>query len=455
MANIINAGYHGELIPVNPNRESILGLKCYSSLLDIDKQVDLALITTPANTVSKIIDDCIVKNIPNAVIITSNFSETGEDGARLEREIVSKARAAGMRLVGPNTMGIYSSSVSLSALMPPIKPLPGGVSMISQSGNVGTQIMSQCFEKGIGFSKFVSSGNEGDLCCEDYLSYFGKDNETKLIVLYIESLNDGRNFIEIEKEIMPSKPVIVFKGGKTSAGMLAAASHTGAIAGSFDVYQSAFRQSGIIEATTTEEILDLIGGFMSFPLPRGNRVGILTRGGGWGVITTDACEACGLEVPPLSREILNRLDKRLPDYWSRGNPIDTVADMSEDSFLECLDALVSWDEVDAVISLGGSSGNKLFENLMNERILKYLGTSKEEINSLADQMLKGWNKVNEITANLMRKHNKPIINAGIRSDEQTREIMMNCGYITYPTPERAVRVLRKMYEYYSIRTKMS
>jgi len=454
MANIVKGGYKGKLLPVNPNSKEILGFKCYPKISDINDNVDIAIITTPAKTVLGVIDDLIAVGINIAILVTSDFSETGEEGAKLEKEIVEKARAGGLRLIGPNTMGIFSSGVKLTALMPPTVPIPGNVSMISQSGNVGTQMLAWGVEQGIGFSKFVSSGNEGDVTCEDYLEYLGRDDDTKIIVLYLESLDNGLNFIEIAREISLSKPIIVFKGGKTGVGMKAAASHTGAMAGSIEVYRSAFRQAGLIEATDTQEILDLVGGFLSFPLPRANRVTILTRGGGWGVITADECEAVGLKVPPLSQVVFDRLDKQLPKYWSKGNPVDMVAVISEGPFLECLDALASSDGTDAVISLGGAVGEHFIESFKDKRLAKHMGISEDELNAFADQYAKESDEIKEVTAYLMDKYKKPLLNVEIGGGTSTREDMMKFGFYVYPTPERAVRVLYKLYEYNMFRTKV-
>jgi len=454
LANIIKGGYEGKIFPVNPNYDNILGIPSYASLSKIDEKVDLAIITTPAKTVLGIIDECIAKGIPNAIVITSNFSEVGEEGTLLEKEVVLKANAGGMNLVGPNTMGIYSSSVNLTALMPPINPLHGSVSMVSQSGNIGTQIMDWCESQGIGFSKFVSSGNEGDICCEDYLEYFGSDNETDVIVLYIESVKDGNRFLEIAKKTSQKKPIILFKGGKTNAGMSAAASHTGALAGSIDIYRTAFRQAGIIEAISTQEIVDLIAGFLSFPLPKGNRVGILTRGGGWGVITADECEANGLELPSLSTNIFDKFNKILPQYWSKGNPIDMVAVVQTEPFIECLNILASWKNVDSVISLGGMVDDSFLKSFNDQKFLDHMGISGSDMKLVSDQFKEECVKLKQLTKGLMDEFDKPIISIEIGNGHNSKENLIEHGFATYPTPERGVYVLHKLYEYASFRNRV-
>ncbi|MDY6844354.1 MAG: CoA-binding protein, partial [Thermodesulfobacteriota bacterium] len=251
LSNIINGGFKGEIYPVNPKHDKILDIKCYPSIAEIPSTIDLAVISTPVNSVMTVVDECIKKSIPAAIVITSGFSETGQEGLKSERILVQKARDGGMRLMGPNTMGLFSAKSSLTALMPATKPSSGNVSMVSQSGNVGTQLMGWGVQVGIGFSRFVSSGNEGDITCMDYVQNFASDEDTKVIFVYMESLKKARLDPGKIREVVKKKPILVFKGGKTKMGLLAAASHTGAIAGSLDIYEGYFRQSGMIEIKST------------------------------------------------------------------------------------------------------------------------------------------------------------------------------------------------------------
>ncbi len=455
MANIIRAGFRGKLFPVNPNYNSLFGMDCYPSLAAIKEDIELAVITVPAKLVPGVIDECIEKGIPNVIVITSDFRETGKEGAELERIITEKAGAAGMGLIGPNTMGILNAYSDLNILMPPIHTETGYVSIVSQSGNVGTQIMSDCLAKGVGVSKFVSSGNEAQVTCEDYISYLAEDDQTKVIVLYIESLKEGRKFIDICRNLKAAKPVIMYKSGKTSGGMSAAASHTGAMAGSIDVYRSVFRQCGIIEAESTEEIIDLITGFMSFPVPKGNKVGIVTIGGGWGVITADECEAHGLLLPQLPDEVCSKLDAVLPKYWSRKNPVDMVAALSAKVHLDSIEAVAAWDGVDAVIGLGGgtvSSYLRLFsENGMGEK----LGLKKEEVEFYLNIVNKEALDYKKSLGALMKKYNKPIIHVEIGNEDTAFQNMKDYNYTVFRSPERAVKVLRKMVYYSQARAKMN
>jgi len=286
--NIFKGNYQGNVFPVNPGVETVLGHRCYPSVEDIPGPVDVALIFTPAPTVPAIVEQCGKKGIPFLVIITADFSETGPAGAALEARVIETAQKHGLRLVGPNSMGIFSSQTELHALMPPTMPLKGPASMLSQSGNVGVQMLAWGTDEGVGFDKFVSSGNEGDLNSADYLAYFAHDDATRVILAYLEGIGPGMDLYPIAREAALQKPVLLFKGGRTQAGGKAAASHSGAIAGSNRVFKAAMHQAGVIQIQTSQAMMDCAKAFSNLPLPQGNRVGILTRGGGWGVITSDA-----------------------------------------------------------------------------------------------------------------------------------------------------------------------
>jgi acyl-CoA synthetase (NDP forming) len=448
--NILMGGYQGKLYPVNPKGEMVFNHPAYPKVTDIPEPVDLAVIAIPARVIKEAVQECIRKGIRMAIVITSDFSETGEEGARLERELVETARSGGLRLVGPNTMGIFSGSASLTALMPPVRPRKGSVSLVSQSGNIGTQMLGWGEKYAVGFSKYVSSGNEGDLRSEDYLDYLGRDPDTRVILLYIEGLDDGREFLAKARDITPHKPIIAFKGGRTEAGTRAAKSHSGAMAGVKEVYEAAFRQAGILWSSTTEEMLELAAAFSSLPLPRGNRVGILTRGGGWGVITADACNELGLEVPPLEESIVRRLDSLLPVFWSRGNPVDMVATMGMDPYIQCLEALISWEKVDAVISLSGDAGplahllpdiKKKSENILpsekTEKIMQHVSESRM--------------RIYERVCELVERYRKPVFAVGANLLRGKGTGKSEFALAQFRTPERAAKAAGVMYQYYQNR----
>jgi acyl-CoA synthetase (NDP forming) len=446
LLNILKEGFKGTVYPVNPKREKILGVPCYPSLQAIPGPVDLAVITTPAQTVPALIDECGRKGVGNVVVITSGFSETGPEGTRMEQEIVAKARTYGINLVGPNTMGIFSARSTLHALMPPVVPLHGGISMFSQSGNVGVQMLYWGNNKGIGFEKFVSSGNEGDLKAEDYLAYFAGDPDTKVILAYLEGLDPDSGLYQVAREVCRRKPVLIFKGGRTQTGGKAAASHSGAMAVSSRVLRAAFRQAGIIELEDSQGLTDCAKAFSTYPVPHGNRVGILTRGGGWGVITADSCEENGLVVPKLSDDIIEKLNTMLPPYWSHGNPVDMAAVITPEPYLQCLEVLAGWDEVDAVIALGGSiqSAMDFNTNVEGPKELK-------ETLVFAREFAKKYTAQDDVvldeTRRLVDKTGKPIIVVTLGDYDNHKSDLMNHRVVSYPTPERAVRVLRRMVDY--------
>lgn len=445
--NIKLGGYGGRLHPVNPKEESIFGHKSYPRITQIPEPIDLAIIAIPASLSMGAIRDCIEKGVRMAIVITSDFSETGEEGARLEKEMVETARAGGLRLVGPNTMGIFSAGASLTALMPPVRPRKGKVSLVSQSGNIGTQMMAWGEKFGVGFDKYVSSGNEGDLRAEDYVAFFGTVPDSKVILAYIEGLDDGREFWETAQKITRQKPIIAFKGGKTGAGARAAKSHSGAMAGSREIYESAFRQAGIIWASTTEEMLEWAAAFSYLPLPRGNRVGILTRGGGWGVITADACNEIGLEVPPLEEKMIRALDPVMPVYWSKGNPVDMAASISMDAYLHSLEALVAWEKVDAVISLSGDAGP--LSGILSEVKKKAEGIiPAENLEKIAAHLAASRTRVYQRICELIDQFQKPIFAVGRNLVKGKDGPAADFSLPQFRSPERAAQAAGKLYQYF-------
>ena len=449
--NILKGNYHGKIFPVNPGLEKVLGHRCYPSIENIPEPVDVALIFTPAPTVPEIVEQCGKKGVPFLVIITADFSETGPAGAALEAEIKNKARHFGMRLVGPNSMGIFSSQEELHALMPPTMPLKGPASMFSQSGNVGVQMLAWGADEGVGFDKFVSSGNEGDLNSADYLAYFANDDATRVILAYMEGIGPDLDLYPAARAASLQKPVLLFKGGRTRAGGKAAASHSGAIAGSNRIFKSAIQQAGVIDIQTSQAMMDCAKAFSNLPLPKGNRVGILTRGGGWGVITSDACEESGLSVPPLPDEMIKKIDRLLPSYWSRGNPVDMVATISNDPFLDCLKLLAGWDEIDAVIALGAVRATLKFPFSKTvtgpPEVMDAIAAAlhfRKTLSAKPDTIIAGIKHLMDLTG-------KPIVAVSTGPDNLHRATLQDYRVVSYPTPERAVRVLAHMVEYAAFR----
>ena len=347
--NILSGGYEGEIYPVNPGKETVMGISCYPSVREIPDKVDLAVFTVPASQVIGALDDCAEKGVKAALVISAGFKELGAEGAAMEAEMVRRATDAGITLAGPNGQGVCCPEARFYSWMPIFYPGPGRLSFIAQSGNILNMLIGHALDAGFGVSKAVSSGNEAQLKTEDYLSYFADDPDTDVIISYVEGIEHGRRFLERARAATSRKPVVMLKGGRTSSGMQAARSHTGAMAVSDRMFESACRQAGIIVAHTIHEAGITGSSFVGRPLPRGNRVGIITGGGGLGVLAADACSNHGLDVVPLSRETLGRVQELLPAYFVPGNPIDLVAGLDLSVIEPVIETVMRSGEVDSVM----------------------------------------------------------------------------------------------------------
>src|SRR4030042_1998891 len=412
-SNIVAGGFAGKIYPVNPKEKKIFGIPVYKRVQDIPEPADLAIITTPADTVLSVLEDCGQRGTRTAVVVTSGFSETGDEGRALENKLVSLCNKKGIVLVGPNTMGILCTRSSLFATGAHTRPRQGSVAFISQSGNLGIQLIHWAEQQGVGVSVFAGSGNEAMVTCSDYLEYVSEDSQTRIIILYLESMREGRRFFETVKRINRTKPVIVLKGGRTEAGKAASASHTGSMSGEVTVFRAACRQAGLLEAKVPSELLDLSAGFSSLPLPRGNRVGIVTLGGGWGVVTSDECNEKGLAVPALSAEIIKAIGRHLPSFWSKGNPVAFGGTRDPEAPLVAVEELLKWEGIDAVISLG-IVGRIEFLRLMNRSTKEVDETMPPGFLDQTETILHEYEeKYIATTAELMEKYGKPVIGVSL------------------------------------------
>lgn len=449
LSHLMGGGYaRDRIFPVNPRETEIHGLPAYASLADLPRKVDLVIVTTPAKLVAGILEECAAQDLKHVVVISSDFSEVGPEGAALEREIAEVARKHGLNMVGPNTMGIINTRRDIYAVGAPLQLVRGNIAYVSQSGNVGAQMLGWTMSQGIGFGKFVGSGNEATLHCEDFIRYFGDDSDTDLILAYIEGLDDGRNFVEVVREVAKRKPIIALKSGRTEAGMKAAASHTGALAGSDHIYEAAFQQSGIIRADTTQEMLDLAKAVSRLPLPRGNRVGIITLGGGWGVIATDAAAQCNLVLPPPDENVTRVCDEYLPAFWSHGNPIDLVGNFNTEGHLRIIEEMMKSPSYDSVVVLGSlGTGSLVGMSVMvsdpiatgwdQQQLKNFLVDLKEKNRTMLDRMLE-----------LSQAYGKPLVNVEMQfiGDEALVELEGGRGAI-FTSPEKAAQVIAKMLRY--------
>lgn len=452
-ANILAGGYKGELYPVNPTETEILERPVFRSVRDIPGEVDLAIITIPAERVTPMVRECVEKGVKTCIVISGGFSETGGDGSRLELEMLDAARGSGMRLVGPNTMGIFSGPNMLHALMPPVRPVHGKIAFAAQSGNLGTQMLSLGRALGVGFSRFVCIGNEADLKAADYMEYFADDPATEVILLYIEGLREARRFIEVAAATSPRKPIVVLKAGKTRAGAEAAASHSAALAADETVFDGVIRQTGMIEADTTEEMLDIAKAFAAVPPPKGNRVGVITWGGGWGVVTADALAKHGLELVPFPEETLGELDAVLPAYWSRGNPVDLVGTLDLSKHFRCLEIVSRCECVDSVITLGTMGATSSFQSFaMEGQVMDDAMREHIKPKVVTSEFLKELLKTDEAYRNevikLMKETSKPIIAVSFpTSGAMSPMLARQSEVVIYPSPERGAKTLAALYEY--------
>ncbi len=353
MQSIIDAGYTGPVYGVNPGVSTVLGRKAYPTMRELPEPVELAFIVIPSKAVLESVKDCIAAGAKGIVIITAGFGEVGAEGLVAEAEIGRLCRQAGIPAVGPNCMGVvcFSSHIIGTMTMDTLKGEPGDVSFISQSGTYGISTLNQGLVAGVGFSKFVSSGNEAVTKFSDYLEYLGDDPSTRVIIGYIESLKDAPRFVSVAKEVSKKKPVVVMKFGRTSAGTRAASSHTGALAGSHDVYSAAFRQTGVIEVMRTQDLLNVATAFRTQPLPRGRRVAIAGISGGFAVASADYCNELGLEVPEFSAELQNRIrrDVKVPPFASVRNPVDISAETRPPYLMNCVEMVINEPDIDAVL----------------------------------------------------------------------------------------------------------
>jgi len=445
--DLLVKGFKGDLYPVNKNEERISGITCHKSVKDIPKPVDLAVIVVPAQIVPAVMEECVEKGVKTAIIISAGFREAGREGEELEEEVVRISRQGGIRLVGPNCFGIINpfSNLSTTGLMSlyitPYVP-KGSVAVITQSGNLGTFMLKLAFERGFGISKFVSSGNEADLHFEDYLEYMAQDPETKVVVGYVEELKEARRFFGMAKEITEKKPMVILKAGRSKIGQKAAKAHTGAVTGSDDVYDACFKQAGVIRVREIQDLFDMAVTLVSQPLPRGNRVGIVTGGGGFGVVAADRCEELGLKIPQLTQETMQKLNQRLPPRWSHSNPVDMVGTM-EYSYV-CIGTLLKDENVDSVLAISSvGSPSKIFD--------QYPPAIKNQLAEFAKMMVE-WESTRGVTGLIerIRKYQKPVILAAPPTSREESEAIKEFeknGIVVHPTPERATQILAYITKY--------
>ena len=450
--NVLSGGYKGDVYFVNYKGGKVLGREVYTRVSDLPENIDLAVVTIPAKFVLDLIPELAEKNIRHMLLIASGFGETGDEGKKRQAQLVETAKKYGVVIIGPNTMGLCNPHADFHCIGTLVQPRPGSTAMVSQSGNMGVQLLSFADQQGIGIRGFCGSGNEAMVCIEDYLEAFSKDELTGTVMLYVESVKNGNRFFDVAKKLSKNKPIILLKGGETEAGIKAATTHTGAMASNVRVFNAMCKQAGILKVDAPTDLLDLAASFSSLPLPKGNKVVIITLGGGWGVITADLCAKYGLELAELPKELIEFIDEFLPDFWSRTNPIDLVGKWEIEIPKRILEKVLKWDGCDAVINLG-ILGRKYFMEKYTSSIERSDPSyTREFLDQVRNMVGKFEQDFIEVTVEMMGEYKKPIFGVRLNTgpDDKTIYEVKDAPYkgVCYNSPEDAVKACARMYEYF-------
>jgi acetyltransferase len=356
VANLSNGQFQGKVYAVNPKRSEVLGLRCYANIAAVPEKVDLAVVVTPALTVPGVVRECVDAGVRSAIVISAGFKERGAEGAELERQIRAELRRSDMRLVGPNCLGMMNPSLGLNATFAQDIARPGNVAFLSQSGALLTAILDWSFQANVGFSAVVSTGSMLDVSWGDLISFFGEDSQTQSILLYMESIGDARSFVSAAREVALNKPIIVIKAGRSEAASHAASSHTGALTGSDEVFDAAFRRCGVLRVQSISDLFHMAEVLGKQPQPRGPKLAILTNAGGPGVLATDALIATGGKLAELSEESADSFNKILPPHWSHNNPIDILGDADPERYARALEIAVKDPNNDGLLVILAPQG---------------------------------------------------------------------------------------------------
>jgi len=349
LKHLIDGGFDGGLIPINPTADEVLGLPCYRSIAAANVPADLAIIVVPPALVEDSVRQALDNGVKGLIVITAGYRETGAGGAAKEDHLAALCREQGARMLGPNCLGLINTARKMNASFAPQMPGPGAISVISQSGALCTAILDLAVERGLGLAKLVSIGNKADIDESDVMEALGQDPDTKVIACYLESIASGERFIEVAERVGRDKPVVVLKAGTTQAGARAASSHTGSLAGADIAYGAAFKRAGVLRADDFESLFDIAKAFAMQPLPKGDRVAVITNAGGPGIIAADAVERQGLHVAPLSEQTKETLRAALPASASANNPVDVLGDAPPERYVTSMEAVLADDAVDAVL----------------------------------------------------------------------------------------------------------
>jgi acetate---CoA ligase (ADP-forming) len=420
LKNIVQYGYEGSIYPINPGVPEILGVRTYPSLIDVPGKIDLAVVVIPSKNVLEVIGQCGAKNIDSAIIITAGFKESGLEGARLETDLINKAKEAGVRFIGPNCLGMIDTHSKVNASFAAGMPAKGGIGFFSQSGALCLAVLDRALPDKIGFSKFISMGNKADISDTDMMLALAEDENTKVILGYIEGVGDGRKFMDVARQVSKKKPVIILKSGITSSGAKAASSHTGALAGREAAFDAAFKQSGVIRAHTINELFNYALAFANQPLPQGPNVAIITNSGGPGILAADACDKSDLKLAPPHKEIVDELRTFLPPVASFYNPVDILGDAGSDRYDKAIRTVLKDDKINGILVL-----------------LTPTATVDVDATAAAVAMI-----ANEVE--------RPILTSfmGKMRIEKGAKTLLEFGVPNYSYPEEAVSAMNAMYRYH-------
>lgn len=349
LQNLLSGGSKATIYPVNPKRELVLGLRCYSSINLVPVEIDLAIVVIPAPGVPQVIRECVQKGCKTAIVISAGFKELGIDGLRLEQEMLIEAKKGALRIIGPNCLGVMNPHYGLNATFAKGIALPGSIAFISQSGAMCTAVLDWSFQERIGFSSFVSIGSMADIDWGDLIGYLGRDANTKSILIYMETVGNPRSFLSAAREVALDKPIIVIKPGKSAEAAKAAASHTGSLAGADDVFEAALERVGVLRVDTISELFSMANVLATQPRPRGPRLAIITNAGGPSVLATDATIKAGAELAQLSEETIRSCNQFLPSAWSHSNPVDILGDASAVRYEKSLEVVSADSAVDGLL----------------------------------------------------------------------------------------------------------
>jgi acetyltransferase len=349
MMNLISGGFPGKVIPVNPKRTEVLGLPCFPTVADVKEPIDLAVIVVPAPHVLEVMKTCVQAHVKAVIVIAAGFKESGSGGLELENAVVEVARSGGVRMIGPNCLGIMNPSYGLNASFGKGMPHVGSIAFISQSGAMCAAVLDRSLSDGIGFSAFVSIGSMADVGWSDLIEYFGQDPKTRGILMYMETVGNPRGFLTAARSVAEYKPIIVIKPGRTAEAAKAAASHTGALVGSDSVFDAACERSGVVRVDTVSELFDIAEVLSFQPNPSGPRLAIVTNAGGPAVLATDAVMRHGAQMAKLNQTTLDHLSSFLPPAWSHSNPVDILGDADPQRYEKAVETVVEDNEVDGVL----------------------------------------------------------------------------------------------------------